>query len=153
MRDRFKKVIKKKLMIILHSQSCNNMQLFFATLSLASISGIFLLADSPMLAKLSSLNPYSLLHIPLYGVLSILLLFSITPNKTIRTQQINRRNHFLVAGLIALGVAIADEYHQSFISGRTASINDVVLDLIGIVSCLFLFSRIRNLLSQQTLVR
>jgi len=51
-------------------------------------------------------------------------------------------NRFLIAGLIALGVAIVDEIHQSFIPGRDASIIDVFLDLIGITFILFLFHQI-----------
>jgi len=53
--------------------------LFFAFLSAAYIAAIFLLADSPMVSALSAFNPYSLLHIPLYGILSILLILTVTP--------------------------------------------------------------------------
>jgi len=133
------------------------MRLFFSILSLAYISGIFLLADSPIVSSLAPFNPYSLLHIPLYGILTILLFFSIVPFKfklnsstnqidqkdqkdlTDQTDQINR---FLIAGLISLGVGIVDEIHQFYVPGRDASIIDVFLDLIGITFVLFLFHQI-----------
>ena len=136
------------------------MRLFFSILSLAYISGIFLLADSPIVSSLAPFNPYSLLHIPLYGILTILLILSIIPFKIKHNNPINKRdqkdqrdqidqidqinqiNRFLIAGLITLGVAIADEIYQSFIPSRDASIKDVFLDLIGITFVLFLFHQL-----------
>lgn len=52
---------------------------FFALLSAAYIAGIFFLADSPVVSSLSAFNPCSLLHIPLYGILALLLILTITP--------------------------------------------------------------------------
>jgi len=57
------------------------MRLFFTILSIAYIAGIFLFADSSVVSTLSSFNPYSLLHIPLYGILTFLLIFSFVPLK------------------------------------------------------------------------
>ena len=53
---------------------------FFALLSAAYISGIFLLADSPVVSSLSAFNPCSLLHIPLYAILALLLILTVTPS-------------------------------------------------------------------------
>lgn len=40
----------------------------------------------------------------------------------------------LVSGVaVALGYAVSDEYHQSFVPGRTASARDVSFDLLGIL--------------------
>jgi predicted membrane metal-binding protein len=55
------------------------LNLFFAFLSAAYIAGIFFLADSPVVSSLSAFNPYSLLHIPLYGILALLLILTMTP--------------------------------------------------------------------------
>jgi hypothetical protein len=52
------------------------MSIFFRVLSAAYIAGIFLLADSPMVSDVAPFNPYSLLHIPLYGILTVLLILS-----------------------------------------------------------------------------
>ncbi len=55
------------------------MNLFFSILSVAYIAGIFLFADSPVVSDIAAFNPYSLLHIPLYGVLTILIILSLLP--------------------------------------------------------------------------
>jgi len=122
------------------------MRLFFSILSTAYIAGIFLLADSPVVSDLAPFNPYSLLHIPLYGILTLLITFSFAPFKSKRNNAINAKNpinlHFLIPGIIALIVAIADEIHQSFIPTRDASITDVLLDAVGIVLAVVLILRI-----------
>ena len=141
------------------------MRIFFIILSMAYIVGIFLFADSSAVSSIAAFNPYSLLHIPLYGILSFLLFLSIAPyklmktrrrsqsndlaeegrtNRTSQTNQTNQTNwtrYFIFVGWLASGLAIADEYNQSFIPSRAASIGDVFLDLMGILSFLFLLSR------------
>ncbi len=126
------------------------MQLFIRILSIVYVASIFLFADSSVAKDLAPFNPYSLLHIPLYAIMSLLLLLSIAPlesmgackgNAPSRNARQDLRLYYLIVGLIALGVAIGDEYHQSFVPSRTASIGDVFLDLIGIILFLFLFSR------------
>lgn len=137
------------------------MRVFFSILSVAYISGIFLWADSPMVSDLASFNPYSLLHIPLYGILTLLITFSLAPFKLKRNNAINAKNprnpinstnpinpinpinlRFFIPGIIVLTIAIADEIHQSFIPTRDASIIDVFLDFIGIVLSTYLVSRL-----------
>jgi VanZ family protein len=53
----------------------------------------------------------------------------------------NLKSRFLVVGLIASIVAIADEVHQSFVPFRDASVTDVFLDLLGISLVLIVFSK------------
>jgi len=134
------------------------MRFFFKLASAAYISAIFLLADSLVVSNLSTFNPYSLLHIPLYGILTLLLIFSFIPMTQLRSNSVAHRltqrhnnpmtqlpnnsiSRFLVVGLIALIVAIGDEIHQSFIPFRDASVTDVFLDLIGISFVLIVFSK------------
>ncbi len=109
------------------------------------------MADSPMVSDLSRFNPYSLLHIPLYGILTALLVFSFVPiksksvnriNPTNSTDPINSITRFLVVGFITLAVAIADEIHQAYVPGRDASVTDTFLDVIGILLVLFLIHHI-----------
>jgi len=145
------------------------MRLFFAVLSIAYITGIFLFAGSPVVSTLSEFNPYSILHIPLYGILTVLLTFSFIPFefKDVRNvpnhsnqrssgsthSRIDASTHlphlpvysfthreFFIPGLIALAVGIADEIHQAYVPGRDASITDVLLDLVGIILTLFFIS-------------
>ena len=123
------------------------MRFFFSILSTIYIAAIFLLADSPVVSDLAPFNPYSLLHIPLYGILTLLLIFSFLPlelkGKVPNNPEAHRLSislptrvntlmHFLIPALIASGVGIADEIHQAYIPSRDASIIDVFLDLIGI---------------------
>jgi hypothetical protein len=123
-------------------------------LTVGYIAAIFLLAESPIVHKLSTFNPYSLLHIPLYGILTVLLFFSFVPvalrpnrtndsiaqrhNKPVTQLPNHLMSRFLGVGIISLGVAIADEIHQVYIPGRDASIPDVFLDMIGIILIMLL---------------
>jgi purine-cytosine permease-like protein len=129
------------------------MRIFFSILSIAYIAGIFLLAGSSAVSDLSPFNPYSLLHIPLFGILTVLLILSLVPMKFNPMNPINPSNpmkpsnssnpnnfrtRFLISGMIALIVAIADEIHQAYVPGRDASITDVLLDFVGIILVLFI---------------
>lgn len=133
------------------------MKFLFAVLSIVYIAGIFLFAGSPVVSTLSEFNPYSILHIPLYGILTVLLIVSFLPREMRPTLWQQRycltgslfhwgqlpnslMTRFLIVGLIALGVGIADEIHQAYVPGRDASIIDVLLDLVGIILTLFFIS-------------
>jgi hypothetical protein len=128
------------------------MRIFFFILSIAYIAVIFLFAGSPIVSALARFNPHSLLHIPLYGILTFLLIFSFIPmtqlpvnklkhiNQTDRRNEKNQRNSFILSGLIASIVGIADEIHQAYVPGRDSSATDVLLDLVGIILVLFIFS-------------
>jgi VanZ family protein len=125
------------------------MNIFFSVLSAMYIAGIFLLADSPMVEDMATFNPYSLLHIPLYGILTLFLILSFSQPKKKIVNPINPSNsinskNFLVAGIIALVVAIADETHQAYLPARNASIIDVFLDIIGIILCMLIIKRIEH---------
>jgi len=133
------------------------MRLFFFIISIAYIAAVFLFAGSPVVSDLAPFNPYSLLHIPLYGILATLLMFSFvpiksnvlndpnkpmteSPNNSI-TQSLDHSKlslSFFLPGIIALLVAIVDEVQQSFIPTRNASVTDVFLDVIGIALALFI---------------
>jgi VanZ family protein len=110
---------------------------FFTVLSAAYIFGIFFLADSPAVSQIGEFNPYSLLHIPLYGVLTGLLLLAIASKPG---TNIAIRYH--LAAWIAVAVGILDEYHQTFIPSREGSVGDVFLDLLGVVMVVILARRV-----------
>ena len=127
------------------------MRMIFTFLSIVYIAGIFLFADSSVVSYLKAFNPYSLLHIPLFGILTVLIIFSFLP---LRGEGIHAstplhvntftRVRFLIAGFIALIVAVADEIHQSFIPIRGASATDVFLDFIGILLALFIIMQLHK---------
>jgi membrane protease YdiL (CAAX protease family) len=130
------------------------MRILFSFLSLFYVAAIFILAGSPVVETLSEFNPYSLLHIPLYGILAILLVFSVVPiargfkdgSNQLRSDSTRPRSRgtvdlklrFLVAGAIAWVVGIFDEVHQLSVPGRDASAGDVALDMVGIAIALLL---------------
>jgi VanZ family protein len=100
---------------------------FFAVLSAAYIFGIFYFADSSVVSRIDEFNPYSLLHIPLYGLLAVLLLLTfITKAGT------NLPLRYRAAAWIAAGVGVIDEYHQAYIPSRDGSVTDVLLDILGV---------------------
>jgi len=131
----------------------------FSILSAAYIAGIFLFADSPMVSDVTPFNPYSLLHIPLYGILTILLIFSFSKNSTNPKNPSNPSNssnpsnlsnstnssNLVIAGIIALVVAVADEIHQAYVPNRNASVIDVLLDVVGIILCMVIIKRTRHM--------
>jgi VanZ family protein len=100
---------------------------FFTVLSAAYIFGIFFFADSSVVSRINEFNPYSLLHIPLYGLLTVLLLlaFASKPGMFLAYR-------YHPAAWIAVAVGVLDEYHQAFIPSRVASVTDVLLDILGI---------------------
>ena len=128
-------------------------------LSVAYIASIFVLAGSPVVRTLSEFNPYSLLHIPLYGIMTLLLVFSLVPIPTgfrygsMQSESdparprsrgtVGLKLRLVVAGAIAWVVGILDEIHQLSVPNRDASAGDVVLDMVGIalalLLCLILF--------------
>jgi VanZ family protein len=142
----------------------NKMNLIFAFLSTAYIFMIFFFAGSPAVSIISPYNPFSLLHIPLYGILTLLIVFALVPFNAFpfsRIRKINKSesdvtnsinainsinvknagNLFSIAGLISFIVAVADEYHQIFIPTREASFTDVLLDVVGIALAILITFR------------
>jgi len=119
------------------------MRWIFRIVSALYISAIFLFTGSPIVSDLSPLNPYSLLHIVVYGILTLLLAVSLSFGMRGRGKRIHWKRLLLI-GSIALFVGIADEIHQSLFETRNASAMDVVLDLIGIGLALFAVSRLSN---------
>jgi VanZ family protein len=113
------------------------MNLLFTILSAAYIFGIFFLADSSAASQIGEFNPYSLLHIPLYGVLTglLLLAFASKPGTNIAVR-------YHLAAWIAVAVGILDEYHQTFIPSREGSVGDVFLDILGVALVVILARRV-----------
>ena len=63
------------LMTLRHERSS------FPSYQLLTLLQSFIFADSSVVSTLAAFNPYSLLHIPLYGILTVLLIFSFMPLK------------------------------------------------------------------------
>ena len=67
-------------------------------------------------------------HVVLYGGLSGLLLWCIWSWQPGETRQ---RRWALLAAVLALLYGLTDEYHQTFVPGRSANLKDIVMDGIG----------------------
>ncbi len=113
----------------------------YALFSAAYIFIIFFFADSGSVSRIEKFNPYSLLHIPLYGLLTFLLLLSFCTGGGQYT-----RKRVTGAGVIAGVVGALDEFHQIFIPTRDGSLGDVFLDIVGTVLAILIFTRIYSAL-------
>lgn len=74
-------------------------------------------------------------HFFYFGIIS-LAIYAALPKFKYRT---------ITAVVLTMLFAVADELHQSFTSGRTASIQDVILDTVGAITALTLLTCIRVL--------
>lgn len=124
--------------VVQGSLESETMNPFFFIPSALCIFGIFFWADSPTVSRISVLNPFSLLHIPLYGFLTFFLVRALAGGR-----KSNSRFRYALTALIAIGTAILDEMNQSGMPYREGSITDVLLDAIGVSLALFLSSRAR----------
>ena len=85
------------------------------------------LLASPIIAWLGVLRSYAS-HIFLYAILAALFQASIW---SWRADAAFKFPWALAAAAISVSYGVSDEYHQSFVSGRTASIEDVLVDGLG----------------------
>lgn len=65
-------------------------------------------------------------HLVVYFVLMVLLVVALRFSSNLSSRQI-----YIVAFLIVALYGLSDEYHQSFVPGRMATIDDWIVDLIG----------------------
>jgi VanZ family protein len=102
------------------------------TPALALMAAIFLLSATPS-DEMVSFGVYDLLvkkgsHMVGYGLLALTFL---------RAIGYQRKNHIPLVLLLVFLYAASDEFHQSFVPGRNASLVDVGIDLVGAVLALF----------------
>lgn len=120
------------------------MNSFFVFLSAAYIFAIFFLADSGAVSRIGEFNPYSLLHVPLYGVLTLLVLLSLCTGKEGYSPK-----RLVVGGVFTAIVGAVDEFHQTFIPARDGSPGDVLLDFLGVILALLVFRRFFPVLQEK----
>jgi VanZ family protein len=117
----------------------------YSFLSAGYILAIFLLADSGAVSRLGEFNPYSLLHIPLYGILTFLILLSLCTGKG--TYSLKR---LIAGGFIAGIVGVLDELYQTIIPPREGSSGDILLDFFGVAIALMVFPRLPAILGKKS---
>ena len=89
-----------------------------------------------------------LAHVTEYAILSLFLYFSFNPLHPESWHMRSALGAVTIAGLLSL----TDEYHQSFVPGRTASIKDCGLDTFGaLVGMLLLYAgrRLQGIVPKQ----
>lgn len=72
-------------------------------------------------------------HVIAYGVLALLFMRALLVWMPNSRGWLTLRRSSLLAVALALGYALADELHQSFVPGRHASLVDIGLDLSGAI--------------------
>jgi VanZ family protein len=82
----------------------------------------------------------NLAHVPAYALITILWLKAFERESF---SMLSVGNKFLLLGLCLF--AALDEVHQSFVPGRTASMTDVGLDLLGIFFGFWIFRYVKAL--------
>lgn len=75
-----------------------------------------------------------LAHITEYAILAFLFFRA-------ASQYISTRRAIAYGALLALTFALTDEYHQTFVSGRSGNLFDVSIDSIGIFLSVFIIDK------------
>ncbi len=103
--------------------------------ALVMMTAIFVLSALPA-SKVPTLGPYDvyfkkMAHAIGYGLLGVSYYYALPT-------RLPRFARWSMALGLSLGFALSDEFHQSFVSGRTSSIRDVAIDGLGAFLALFL---------------
>ncbi len=69
----------------------------------------------------------------------VFFLFSFFLFTTIKGKGKIKTKHILIVFLISLIYAILDEFHQSFVPNRDASIKDILIDSLGIFTSMIIY--------------
>jgi VanZ family protein len=75
-------------------------------------------------------------HIIEYFVLSLLLF------RALISQKIEKTKSLKISALVSVIYAITDEFHQSFVPGRDATVRDVLIDSFGVFLAVYFILRV-----------
>ena len=105
----------------------------YSLLTAAVLAAIFVLSSQsglgprdPAMVRLL----WNLAHIPIYAGLTFLWF------KVLAGGQATGARTYVGAFLAATACGVIDEWHQSFVPGRTASVGDLARDVVGIAAML-----------------
>jgi len=93
------------------------------------MTGIFVLSASQLNVIPASRLVLKVLHVPLFAGLAACVLMGLGQGPWSET---GSWQLYGLVGVVAGGYAAFDEWHQSFVPGRTASVGDFLLDCLGI---------------------
>jgi VanZ family protein len=118
--------------------------------ALAMMTAIFLLSAMPasMIPTFGVIDVYlkKIGHAIGYALLGVSYYYALPT-------RLPRLIRWLMAFGLSLGFAATDEFHQSFVSGRTASVRDVAIDGLGAFLGLFLAAGYSSSLIPQSRAR
>ena len=77
-------------------------------------------------------------HATEYCILSILIIIALTKSG------LKEKKAIIISLLISIIYACSDEYHQTFINGRTGQFNDVLIDMLGFIIGLIIYTIIEK---------
>lgn len=88
---------------------------------------------SPQSLEFAHFGVRKLGHLTEYFIFALLLMRALRRDAPQRSE----RSRFLFAFVLATLYAISDEFHQSFVPDRSASLGDVLIDMCGGIAGLF----------------
>ena len=107
---------------------------------LSSLPGVPLSGDPALYAVFYWISPtlQNALHVPAYAALAGAWCWAL------RAWLHGTTAVAMVAGGISVGYGVLDEWHQSFVPGRYASMTDVLLDALGVGLALLALRQLRH---------
>jgi len=92
---------------------------------------LFYLSSRPAPEELKwipTIAELKLVHIIEYGILYFLVWYAV-----IKTTSYNKLEAFTLALMVTILYGLTDEFHQIFVVGRTARLEDVAADVVGCI--------------------
>lgn len=82
-------------------------------------------------------------HFFVYFVLGILAVNSL------KTSGVEARNRIVFALIFCILYAISDEFHQTFVDGRSGEVRDVLIDSFGSIGGIWSYEKVSNKLNER----
>lgn len=92
----------------------------------------------PLINNSLSYTIRKIAHITLYFILGILISSSTIFIMKLKKTQIKGYMIFLISSIVCFVYACLDEFHQTFIDGRTGKFSDVGVDAIGFITSILI---------------
>ena len=92
----------------------------------------------PLINNSLSYTVRKIAHITLYFILGILISSSTIFIMKLKKTQIKCYMIFLISSIVCFVYACLDEFHQTFIDGRTGKFSDVGVDAIGFITSILI---------------
>lgn len=92
----------------------------------------------PLINNSLSYTVRKIAHITLYFILGILISSSTIFIMKLKKTQIKGYMIFLISSIVCFVYACLDEFHQTFIDGRTGKFSDVGVDAIGFITSILI---------------